>query len=92
VTEFIIAALAIWRVSRIVAAEDGPFDLLAKARARLRVNEQATWWQRGATCIACTSFWLGLGFAFSMMGFTFGALVYGLALSAAATVLMRKVG
>lgn len=89
---FIVLSLAVWRVARIIVAEDGPFDLLAKARARFEIDKQRTWIARGLMCVACISFWLGLIAAFLWHGFSFGSVIYGLALSAVSVILLRRVG
>ena len=49
----LVIGLAAYRVARIVVAEDGPFDMFAKARAALRVDQQDTWVKRGLACVAC---------------------------------------
>ncbi|MCC7208321.1 MAG: hypothetical protein IT323_13520 [Anaerolineae bacterium] len=93
---FVIAALAVYRVARMIAAEDGPFDAFSRARHRFGIETQATWWQRGFACIACISFWLGL-FVAALYGFGLVQpwmewVMFGLALSCVSVVLMRKVG
>ncbi len=93
---WLIAALAVYRVARMIAAEDGPFDVFAKLRHRFGIETQSNWWQRGLTCIACISFWLGLGVAalygFGLMRAWMEWVLYGLALSSVNVILMRRVG
>ncbi len=89
---FVVLALAVWRVARIIVAEDGPFDVLAKLRARFEIDKQRTWIARGFMCVACISFWLGIAAAFLWHGLSVGSLVYGLALSAVSVILLRRVG
>jgi hypothetical protein len=80
--DLIVIALAVWRVSRIIVREDGPFDVFAKLRGAIDPS-QKTWIGRGLNCIACVSFWLAL----------VAALLYGLsaaewlAISAAAILI-----
>lgn len=52
---FVVAALGVWRVARMIAREDGPFDLFAEVRGRIG---QATWVGRGLHCVLCVSWWL----------------------------------
>lgn len=52
---FILALLAVYRVSHLLTQEDGPFDLFSTLREKLG---QATWVGRGAACLLCVSFWL----------------------------------
>ena len=92
VSLFVVLALAVWRVSRIVVAEDGPFDLLARMRSRFEIDKQRTWVSRGLMCVACISFWLGLIVAVAVFGLSFESVAYGLALSAASVILLRRVG
>lgn len=89
---FVILSLAVWRVTRIIVVEDGPFDVFVKLRARLGAHKQETWVQRGLTCMACISFWLGIIPTLMYFGVSVEAVIYGLALSAASVVLMRRVG
>lgn len=52
---FAMSVLAVYRVSYMIAVEDGPFDLYVMLRARFN---QATWIGRGLVCPLCISFWL----------------------------------
>jgi hypothetical protein len=89
--EFLVLALAVWRVSRLIVQEEGPFSAFERIRHRLGVDRQETWWHRGLACVGCISFWLGQAVAFCLLGATAYSVCYGLALSAVAVVLMRKV-
>lgn len=88
----LIIALAVWRVCRMWVAEDGPFDVFARARFALGVHKQETWIQRGLSCIACLSFWLSLAASWPVSSSVWAWLLQGLAISAVSVVLMRKVG
>lgn len=88
----LLVCLATWRISRIVVAEDGPFDVLARLRAKLRVNDQATWIQRGLACVACVSFWIGLVLSFWIWRVSMISLLVGLTASAVSVILAKKVG
>ena len=50
----IVAILATWRVSHLLAAEDGPFDLVARLRARAGNGM----WGRLMDCPYCLSLWV----------------------------------
>lgn len=90
--QFLLLALVVWRICRIVVAEDGPFDVFAKLRDRFGVMTQKTWMQRGFACMACVSFWLGIIAAVLRFGWSVESVIYGLALSAVSVILMRRVG
>jgi hypothetical protein len=48
------SVLACWRVSHLVAYEDGPFDIVLKARARAGPSV----WGRLMDCPYCLSIWV----------------------------------
>jgi hypothetical protein len=85
-------ALAVWRVCRMWVAEDGPFDIFARARHRLGVHEQKTWVQRGLACTACLSFWVSLAVSWPVSSSVWAWLLQAMAISAVSVILMRKVG
>lgn len=53
---FLLVALAVYRVARMLALEDGPVEIFAKWRYWLG---QKSWVGRGFHCPLCISFWLG---------------------------------
>jgi hypothetical protein len=55
---FAVAALATWRVSHLVASEDGPGDVVV--RARRRVGE--SWVGSLMDCFGCVSVWVAAPF------------------------------
>lgn len=66
--EFIVVAMAIWRVSSIVAREDGPMDIFSKFKTRvLDISEDERLqisgrkmlnsFYRGLNCMWCNSVW-----------------------------------
>lgn len=55
-----MASLAVYRVSRMIADEEGPFSAFTWLRGRFPSN---TWIGRGLECILCVSFWVALPFA-----------------------------
>lgn len=90
-----VAALAVYRVARMLSLEEGPFELFARVRGLLDPN-QRTWLGRGVNCPLCLSFWLGwlgaaaLAFEFPLSVIEF--VLLALALSGAATALVRRTG
>lgn len=58
---FVVALLGVYRLSHMIAMEDGPFDMFATMRDAIG---QASWVGRGLHCPLCISFWLSL----SMLG------------------------
>lgn len=87
---FIIIALAVYRLSRLISDEEGPWGIFNKIRA---LPPEQSNLRRGIECIMCVSVWVALPVAISLgvMGFVdlrFTPFVW-LALSAV-TVLIRK--
>lgn len=65
--EFVVLALATWRLTSLLVWEDGPFEVFAKLRHRLgvRYSESNTaygmnWFAKGVICPACASVWFGM--------------------------------
>jgi hypothetical protein len=56
---FVAAVLATWRLTHLVAAEDGPWDVVA----RLRRRAGAGFWGRLMDCFYCLSLWFALPLA-----------------------------
>lgn len=77
----IIAALATYRITRIVLLEDGPFDLVLKLRGVLDPDAR-TWLGKGMRCVWCVSFWVGPGVVCAATYTTGLLIVSGLACSA----------
>lgn len=50
-----LATLATYRLSRMIALEDGPADVFSSTREWVG---QLTWTGRGLHCVLCLSFWL----------------------------------
>jgi hypothetical protein len=51
---FALGALATWRVTHLIAEEDGPADAVVRLRARLGSSQLG----RLMDCFACTSIWV----------------------------------
>jgi hypothetical protein len=82
---FILAALAVYRLSRMITDEEGPFSLFTKLRGAF---PPVDWVGRGLECIMCVSFWVALPFALSI-DWTWTAPLTWLALSSI-TVIIRR--
>ncbi len=55
---FALASLATWRITHLLAAEDGPGDVLFKVRARLGQG----FWGKLMDCSYCLSLWVAAPF------------------------------
>jgi hypothetical protein len=53
----LLAALAAYRLARMMAWEDGPFDAFSRLRGRVD-PAQRTWVGRGLNCPLCVGFWV----------------------------------
>lgn len=56
---FVLASLATWRVAHLVAEEDGPANVIARARARAGPGQLGELMD----CFYCLSLWAALPFA-----------------------------
>jgi len=83
--DFLIGALATWRVSALLVREDGPYDLIA----RLRNATRNTMPGRALECFYCTSLWTAAPAAYWLAGATWRWIVVWLSLSGAACLLER---
>jgi len=94
--DILILALATWRLSHLLALEDGPWHILTRVRklAGERLTEAgvpyaATHLAEGVTCLWCNSMWFGCVFAilFATCGRIALVIALPFALSAAAIVI-----
>ena len=86
VTSFIIATLAVWRVTHLLAAEDGPADIIVRLR-RLAGNG---FLGRLLDCFYCLSLWIAIPAAW-LLGNSWGErMLLWLSLSGAAILLERS--
>ena len=81
--KFIIAVLATWRVSHLLAIEDGPWESIA----RLRALASDSFWGRLMDCFNCLSMWVAAPLSFFVGGTALEIFVVWLALSGAAILL-----
>jgi uncharacterized protein DUF1360 len=85
---FAIASLATWRVTHLLAEEDGP----AKAMVRLRVRAGESWAGELLDCFYCLSIWVAAPIAAATAPRRRDMPVTWLALSGAACLLERATG
>ncbi len=57
---FVISVLAVWRLTHLLAAEDGPWDIIVSIRRRLGNSI----WGSLMDCFNCLSLWIAIPFAF----------------------------
>ena len=85
---FVLASLAVWRITHLLKAEDGPWDALAK----LRALAGDSFFGKLLDCFYCLSLWMALPFAWLLAeGWKHRALFW-LASSGAAILLERATG
>ena len=85
IAETVVGATAVWRVTHLLHAEDGPWDVLV----RLRQLAGDGVWAKMLDCFYCVSIWVALPIAVAL-GTTFKArILLWPALSGAAIFLER---
>jgi hypothetical protein len=84
-TELIIAVLGVWRVTHLLVAEDGPWDVVT----RLRRRAGSGFWGALLDCFQCASLWIALPFAYLGGGTWMERGLLWLALSGGAIVIER---
>lgn len=83
---FLLAALAVWRITHLLHVEDGPFEVLM----RLRRVAGFGFWGELLDCFYCLSLWIAVPFAWLTGESWKERLLLWPALSAAA-ILMERV-
>jgi hypothetical protein len=81
----VLAALACWRLTHLISAEDGPFDILLKLRQRLGDGMLG----KLMDCPYCVSIWVAMPLALLLCTDVLGWLLAVLALSGAAGLAER---
>lgn len=82
-----LAILATWRVTHLLAEEDGPFDSMLKLRAKLGTSAAG----RLMDCFQCLSLWVAAPFTFMVICSPWMWIPVWLALSGA-TCLLERLG
>ena len=85
--DFILAVLAVWRVTHLLVAEDGPSDSVVRLRRAAGVG----FWGKLLDCFYCLSLWVTIPFAIWLRRSWPDAVLLWLALSAAAILVNRVV-
>jgi hypothetical protein len=80
---FVLCVLALWRLGHFITAEDGPWHVVVRIRARLGDSMPG----RAMDCFYCTSLWLAIPFCFLVAERAWSRVVCWLALSGAASLL-----
>jgi hypothetical protein len=81
----LLGVLAVWRITHLLAAEDGPWDLVL----RLRRGVGDGFWGRLLDCFNCLSLWIAAPFAYVLGRTVTEQLFLWPALSGAAILLER---
>jgi len=81
----VLAALAVWRLTHLLAAEDGPWDLILRIRRALG----DTIWGKMLDCFNCLSLWIAIPFACFVVSGVTDRFVVWLAVSGAACLANR---
>jgi len=82
---FVLAALAVWRLTHLLAQEDGPFDAIVLLRRALGQS----WAGHLMDCFYCLSLWIAAPAAFAVCRKGPETALVWLALSGAACLLNR---
>jgi predicted acyltransferase len=80
---FIVSLLAVWRITHLLTAEDGPWEIVV----RLRRLAGATVLGKLMDCFYCLSIWISIPFCFYVAQGVLDRAVVWLALSGAASLL-----
>lgn|SRR5690554_6737384 len=99
VSDLLILALAAWRLSRLLAFEDGPAQMLARLRYAVGVRYDAHSQAYAVTeaaklvlCYYCSSVWIGAGFTLIYLFLPVPALVLALPFAlSGATIICESV-
>ena len=81
---FLLGTLAVWRLSHLLAQEDGPFDVVFRLRKKVGQGFFGTL----LDCFLCLSLWIALPFAFLSADTWIDRIVAWLALSGGASILL----
>jgi hypothetical protein len=88
-THFALVTLAVYRLSVMVSLEHGPFSLFERARKAFPEHPE---WGKLLRCPFCLSVWFGMVGALLTAATVYEWALHALALSALATILVKKWG
>lgn len=83
---FILGVLGVWRLTHLLNAEDGPWEVLV----RLRKLAGSSFWAKLLDCFYCLSLWVAAPFALLLASSWRERLLLWLALSGGAILLERR--
>lgn len=83
ITAFLITALAVWRITHLLAKEDGPFDIVYSIRKKAGNG----FWGKLLDCFYCCSIWVAFPFSVWLSVGWANIFINWLALSGAACLL-----
>lgn len=81
----VLAVLGVWRLTHLLQAEDGPWDLVLRLRRRAGDG----FWGRLMDCFHCLSLWVAAPFAYLLGESTGERLLLWPAISGGAILLLR---
>ncbi len=82
---FVVASLASWRLTHLIAEEDGPFDVVVHARNAIGSRPLGDL----ADCFYCLSVWIAAPLSLTVVNRRRDAALMSLAISGAACLLER---
>ena len=85
---FFLCTLAVWRLSHLLACEDGPFDVVVRLRKRVGDG----FFGGLMDCFYCLSVWIAAPFAWLLSNDVVTGVVVWLALSGAASLFSKFIG
>lgn len=85
---FILSSLAVWRLTHLIAEEDGPWDMIVRIRGKLGTGLLGSLMD----CFYCLSFWLSLPMAIWLSSGWAGLFLQWQALAGAACLLEKMTG
>lgn len=81
----VVGILCVWRITHLLYAEDGPWDIVVRLRGRAGTG----FWGKLLDCFYCLSLWIALPFGLLLGEEWTDRLLLWLALSAGASLLER---
>jgi hypothetical protein len=83
ILRLVLGILGVWRITHLVVAEDGPWDVIVRLRARAGDSR----WGELMDCFKCLSIWVAVPFTVMLPGPWSKRIAFIPALSAGAIVL-----
>ena len=86
--QYLVCTLAVWRLTHLFVAEDGPWDFVYHLRKKLG-NSMAG---KAMDCFYCLSFWIAIPFAFVIARDWIAGVICWISLSGGACLLEQLTG